>query len=107
MTDDGLYTISPILREVLPRGLHSITAQVSSRPSVIISLNVVFGGFKVILLLQPKTAGVQPSQLWFRGIYKFTGLSANDEDEASNSHDANFFHGGRTLTDAAHLFVTR
>ena len=68
VSDDALYTLSPMLRELLPRGLHSILAL-------------------------PKE-DLRMTQLWFRGIPKFTGLEANDEDEASNSHQANFFYGG-------------
>ena len=83
VSDDALYTLSPMLRELLPRGLHSVLAF-------------------------PKEgidAGM--TQLWFRGIPKFTGLLEGDEDEQSNSHQANFFYGGSSIDQADHLFMTR
>ena len=69
VSDDGLYTLSPILRVILPRGTHSV---------------------KVV----PKEGEGAPTTFLFRGIPKFTGLEARDEDEDSNSHQANFFYGG-------------
>jgi len=81
VSDDALYTLSPLLRELVPRGLHIITATHKATHHV--------------------------TRFWFRGIPKFTGLTSNDEDEASNSHEANFFFNGKTMADAHHLCVTR
>ena len=69
VSDDALYTLSPMLRDLLPRGLHSVLAL-------------------------PKEGDGSMTKFWFCGIPKFTGLEARDEDEDSNSHQANFFYGG-------------
>lgn len=59
MSDDGLYTVSPLLRRMLPRGFHRVEAT-----------NARTGA-------KFRTA--------FVGLRKFTGLGAGDEDEESNS----------------------
>ena len=59
VSDDGLYTVSSLLRVLMPRGLHQI-----------VSVHGPSGATKAWL---------------FRGIPKFTGLIETDEDEASNS----------------------
>ena len=43
---------------------------------------------------------------WFRGIPKFTGLTAQDEDEVSNSHQHSFFYRGKTMSDARGFYET-
>jgi len=80
VSDDGLYTVSPLLREVMPRGFHYIVAthKETSRTSTFV----------------------------FRGIPKFTGLEEVDEDEKSNSYQNNFFFRGKSLADGAEAFET-
>lgn len=77
VSDDSLYTLSPVLRVLLPRGLHFLEVRRKGKDDVV-------------------------DRFWFRGISKFTGLLAGDEDEVSNSHNASsdFFYGGKKLSDA-------
>eukprot|EP00494_Astrolonche_serrata_P013318 UN13437 len=80
MSDDGLYTVSTILRETMPRGFHHVIIKIQ--------------GSKIV------------KELCFRGIKKFTGLTAHDEDEESNSTTVNFFFNGKTRADAVTIFQT-
>ena len=86
VTDDGLYTISMILRRLLPRGFHVIYCKnnIENNPN----------GYKDIK--------------FFRGIPKFTGLIASDEDEESNSskHNQSFFYKNYKMNDATHFYET-
>ena len=81
-SDDGLYTVSPVIRALLPRGLHRVEARCVDTD--------------------------ETSGFFFRGIPKFTGLIASDEDEKSNSHRSSsaFFYRGKTMKDAATFFRT-
>eukprot|EP00750_Incisomonas_marina_P028136 INCI648.4.p1 GENE.INCI648.4~~INCI648.4.p1 ORF type:complete len:583 (+),score=95.29 INCI648.4:189-1937(+) len=80
VSDDGLYTLSALLREVLPRGLHLLTAT------------------------HEKTGNV--TTFGFRGIPKFSGLVASDEDEESHAEAAMFFFDGQTMEDVKEVYVT-
>ncbi|GAB5353899.1 hypothetical protein AAMO2058_000073700 [Amorphochlora amoebiformis] len=78
MSDDGLYTVSPKLRELMPRGLHEV-----------------------------KFIGKDScTTVLFRGIPKFSGLVASDEDEESNASASIFFYDGQSLQDAGRFYVT-
>ena len=81
VSDDALYTLSPLLRAILPRGLHLIRVKQKGHDE--------FG-----------------ESFWFRGIPKFTGLTAQDEDEVSNSHQHSFFYRGKTMSDARGFYET-
>eukprot|EP00939_MAST-03C_sp_MAST-3C-sp1_P002212 g2212.t1 len=94
-SDDGLYTLSAMIRKILPRGLHYVEAT-----------------HKKKLAAVPPDATEEerpvPHKFWFRGIPKFTGLVASDEDESSNSHEstASFFYRGKTLKEAVSFAQT-
>ena len=81
-SDDGLYTISRLLRTLLPRGYHRVAATNRATGAVAVTA--------------------------FVGIRKFTGLGAGDEDEESNSTDDSsaFFFGSATMADATTLWRT-
>ena len=79
-SDDGLYTVSQLLRTHMPRGLSWFEI---SEPQA--------------------TAG-----LAVRGFKKFTGLESGDEDEESGATENSglFMYYGRSTTDAARVVVT-
>ena len=78
--DDTVYLISNLLRTYLPRGLHIVTAT-----------NKETNAETVVM---------------FRGIPKFSGLTATDEDEESSASAGAFFFGGRTIGDVKKAYVT-
>ena len=84
MSDDGLYTVSPVLRELMPRGLHEVVFEQK----------------------EPKAGSVPATRMLFRGIPKFSGLSAQDEDEISNASAGIFFFDGKRLADAGAFYLT-
>ena len=83
-SDDGLYTLSPVLRELMPRGLHEVVFEQK----------------------EPKAGSASATRMLFRGIPKFSGLSAQDEDEVSNASAGIFFFDGKRLADAGAFYLT-
>ena len=71
VSDDALFTISPLLRELVPRGLH------------------------IVVATQKETR--TETRFWFRGIPKFTGIASADEDEESNSHEVSNYSAGDSM----------
>ena len=92
MTDDGLYTVSIILRRILPRGFHAIFVTIKSPQSP--SNDESKASDSV-------SHSDADEVVFFRGIPKFTGLVASDEDDASNSHEnsSSFFYRNYTMND--------
>eukprot|EP00466_Bigelowiella_natans_P000385 jgi/Bigna1/84912/estExt_fgenesh1_pg.C_10347 len=90
MSDDGLYTVSPMLRELMPRGLHRI---------IVTSKGGGKGG-------GGGGGGTKRITRIFKGIPKFSGLVASDEDEESNASAAIFFYDGKTINDAGGFYTT-
>jgi len=78
--DDTVYLISNLLRTYLPRGLHIVTATNKET-----NAETVFV---------------------FRGIPKFSGMTATDEDEESSASAGAFFFDGRTIEDVKTAYVT-
>ena len=83
-SDDGLYTVSPVLRELMHRGLHEVVYEQK----------------------EPKAGSASATRMLFRGIPKFSGLSAQDEDEVSNASAGIFFFDGKRLADAGAFYLT-
>jgi hypothetical protein len=77
--DDGVYLVSNLLRTYLPRGLHIITAT-------------------------KKDTGNETT-FPFQGIPKFSGLTGDDEDEASSAEASKFFFSG-SMADVKDVYVT-
>ena len=84
-SDDGLYTVSELLRTCMPRGLSWF--EISENTERIAATG---------------------ASLAIRGFRKFTGLVASDEDEESGATENNelFMYGGRSVADAARVVVT-
>eukprot|EP00467_Chlorarachnion_reptans_P002231 CAMPEP_0114510054 /NCGR_PEP_ID=MMETSP0109-20121206/13568_1 /TAXON_ID=29199 /ORGANISM="Chlorarachnion reptans, Strain CCCM449" /LENGTH=546 /DNA_ID=CAMNT_0001689307 /DNA_START=1 /DNA_END=1641 /DNA_ORIENTATION=- len=80
MSDDGLYTVSPMLRALMPRGL----SEVKFKP----------------------TGGGKETTVVFKGIPKFSGLVASDEDEESNASANIFFYKGKSIDNAGGFYTT-
>jgi hypothetical protein len=82
VSDDGLYTVSALLRAFAPRGysFFDFTEPGSGRRQAVV----------------------------IRGFRKFTGMTAEDEDEESGATDnsESFMYGGHTMAEAAGFTVT-
>jgi len=75
------YTLSPMLRVLLPRGLHFVRVKQKGQDEF-------------------------QQSFFFRGIPKFTGLTAQDEDEVSNSHQHSFLYKDYKMNDAHGFYET-
>ena len=84
-SDDGLYTVSELLRTHMPRGLSWFEISENQQGTAATAASLAIHGFR-----------------------KFTGLVASDEDEESGAAENNglFMYGGRSAADAARLVVT-
>ena len=81
-SDDALYRISAVLRTCLPRGCHSIS-------------------------IASKKTGNTVLRCIFRGMPKFTGLSASDDgDDAASNHNEDFFYHKGKIADVRTFFAT-
>eukprot|EP01084_Bolivina_argentea_P206142 352018_1 len=105
ITDDGLYTVSLILRKILPRGFHAIYIKNKNK-----NKNDSNNSTDEIKENVSKNTKKEENKLnisdydyikFFRGIPKFTGLVASDEDETSKSHEnsSSFFYRNYTISD--------
>ena len=86
--------------------VHLVSTTLFPRQEGVVAAFSFFGGLILLLIRNPSACAGNVTTFGFRGIPKFSGLVASDEDEESHAEAAMFFFDGQTMEDVKEVYVT-